>query len=263
MTDQLPEAESPTPTQEQTETEADPKRAEKRAALEAVLFMAAEPIPAAELAEILEVTPADAQQIAAELADRYADSGIQITRVAGGYQVCTRSQYGPFVAKLHKPERFRLSRAALETLAIVAYKQPITRPEIEAIRGVNSDSPVDTLSQYELIREAGRKDSPGRPMLYRTTDNFLGHFGLDSVEDLPSIDTIPSDESAVRAEVTAALGAPEDSAALGAPEDSAALGAPEDTEPEPEAGDDAPPSETEDQQDPPEETPGETQEQSG
>ena len=254
MTDQLPEAESPTPTQEQTETEADPKRAEKRAALEAVLFMAAEPIPAAELAEILEVTPADAQQIAAELADRYADSGIQITRVAGGYQVCTRSQYGPFVAKLHKPERFRLSRAALETLAIVAYKQPITRPEIEAIRGVNSDSPVDTLSQYELIREAGRKDSPGRPMLYRTTDNFLGHFGLDSVEDLPSIDTIPSDESAVRAEVTAALGAPEDSASVSAPED---------TEPEPEAGDDAPPSETEDQQDPPEETPRETQEQSG
>ena len=254
MTDQLPEAESPTPTQEQTETEPDPKRAEKRAALEAVLFMAAEPIPAAELAEILEVTPADAQQIAAELADRYADSGIQITRVAGGYQVCTRSQYGPFVAKLHKPERFRLSRAALETLAIVAYKQPITRPEIEAIRGVNSDSPVDTLSQYELIREAGRKDSPGRPMLYRTTDNFLGHFGLDSVEDLPSIDTIPSDESAVRAEVTAALGAPEDSASVSAPEDS---------ESPPEAGGDAPPSETEDQQDPPEETPEETQEQSG
>jgi len=245
MTDQLTEAESPTPTQEQTETEADPERAEKRAALEAVLFMAAEPIPAAELAEILEVTPADAQQIAAELADRYADSGIQITRVAGGYQVCTRPQYGPFVAKLHKPERFRLSRAALETLAIVAYKQPITRPEIETIRGVNSDSPVDTLAQYELIREAGRKDSPGRPMLYRTTDNFLGHFGLDSVEDLPSIDTIPSDESAVRAEVSAALGAPEDS------------------ESPPEAGDDAPPSETEDQQDPPEETPEETQEQSG
>ena len=254
MTDQLPEAESPTPAEEQTETEAGPDLAEKRAALEAVLFMAAEPIPADEIASILEVTPADAKQIAADLAQRYAGSGIQITRVAGGYQVCTRAQYGPFVAKLHKPERFRLSRAALETLAIVAYKQPITRPEIEAIRGVNSDSPVDTLSQYELIREAGRKDAPGRPVLYRTTDNFLGHFGLDSVEDLPNIDAIPADESAVRAEVNAALGAPEDSAALGAPEVS---------ESPPEAGDDAPPSEAEDRQDPPEETPAETQEQSG
>jgi segregation and condensation protein B len=245
MTDKLPEAEAPTPAQEETEAEAGPDRAEKCAALEAVLFMAAEPISDAEIAEILGVTPADARQLAADLAERYADAGIQITRVAGGYQVCTRAQYGPFVAKLHKPERFRLSRAALETLAIVAYKQPITRPEIEAIRGVNSDSPVDTLTQYELIREAGRKDTPGRPMLYRTTDNFLGHFGLDSVEDLPSIDAIPADVSAVRAEVSAALGAPEDS------------------ESPPEAGEDASPSETEHQQDPPEDTPGETQEQSG
>ena len=244
MTDQFPQAESPTQAQEQTETDAGPDRAEQRAALEAVLFMAAEPIPAAEIAEILEVTPADAQQIAADLAEHYADSGIQITRVAGGYQVCTRPQYGPFVAKIHKPERFRLSRAALETLAIVAYKQPITRPEIEAIRGVNSDSPVDTLSQYELIREAGRKDAPGRPVLYRTTDNFLGHFGLDSVEDLPRIDAIPADESAVRAEVSAALGSPEDS------------------ESSPEAGEDVPPSETEHQERPLAEMPKETQEQS-
>jgi segregation and condensation protein B len=158
------------------------------AALEAVLFMAAEPITSAELAEILEVAPADVAQLATRLDDQYSGRGIQIQRVAGGYQVCTRPEYGPYVAKLHKPERFRLSRAALETLAIVAYKQPITRPEIEAIRGVNSDSPVDTLTQYELICEAGRKDSPGRPVLYRTTDNFLGQFGLNSVEDLPRVD---------------------------------------------------------------------------
>jgi len=182
----------------------------KRAALEAVLFMAAEPIPTAELAEILEVTPTEADRIAADLAEAYEGRGLQLTRVAGGYQVCTRPEYGPFVAKLHKPERFRLSRAALETLAIVAYKQPITRPEIEEIRGVNSDSPIDTLCQYQLIREAGRKDSPGRPMLYCTTDSFLGHFGLNSVADLPSIDSIPSDEAAAKAEAEKTLGpAPE------------------------------------------------------
>jgi segregation and condensation protein B len=163
--------------------------------------MAAEPIPSAELAEILEVTPAAADELAVELASIYEGGGIQVVRVAGGYQTATRPEYGQFVAKLHKPERFRLSRAALETLAIIAYKQPITRPEIEAIRGVNSDSPVDTLSQYELICEVGRKEAPGRPVLYRTTDSFLGTFGLNSVDDLPHLDTIPADEAAVRAEI--------------------------------------------------------------
>jgi len=180
---------------------------EKLAGLEAVLFMAAEPISAAELAEILDVTPAEAEDLCRELAVLFEGRGVQVTRVAGGYQVATRSEYGPYVAKLHKPERFRLSRAALETLAIVAYRQPVTRPEVEAIRGVNSDSAIDTLTQYALICEAGRKETPGRPTLYRTTDNFLGHFGLNSVDDLPRIDSIPADEEAVRAEVDQALGA--------------------------------------------------------
>ncbi|MFB3882351.1 MAG: SMC-Scp complex subunit ScpB [Armatimonadota bacterium] len=176
------------------------------AALEAILFMAAEPISAAELAEILDVTPAGADQLCRELAAVFEGRGVQIARVAGGYQVATRPEYGPYVAKLHKPERFRLSRAALETLAIIAYKQPVTRPEVEAVRGVNSDSAIDTLTQYQLVCEAGRKEAPGRPVLYRTTDSFLGHFGLNSVDDLPRIDSIPADEESVRAEVEQALG---------------------------------------------------------
>ncbi len=179
---------------------------EKLAALEAVLFMAAEPIGGVELAEIIGVTPAEVEQLCGELAALFEGRGLHLTRVAGGYQVATRPEYGPFVAKLHKPERFRLSRAALETLAIIAYKQPVTRPEVEAIRGVNSDSAIDTLAQYELVCEAGRKEAPGRPVLYRTTDSFLGHFGLNSVADLPSIDSIPADEDAVRAEVEQQLG---------------------------------------------------------
>ena len=193
MTHQEPETQQAHQTEDQS--------SEKLAALEAVLFMAAEPLPAAELAEILDVTPAQAEDLARQLSDLYARRGIQVTRVAGGYQVCTRPDYGPFVAKLHKPERFRLSRAALETLAIVAYKQPVTRPEVDAIRGVNSDSVLDTLTQYELVREAGRKEAPGRPLLYRTTDNFLGHFGLDSVDDLPQLDAIPVDRAQVQADV--------------------------------------------------------------
>ncbi len=171
-----------------------PEQAEDRGklrALEAVLFMAADPLPPEELAGILEINPKEAEALAQRLADEYAERGLQVTRIAGGYQVGTRPEYGPYVAKLHKPERFRLTRASLETLAIIAYRQPVTRPEIESIRGVNSDSAVDTLLQYELIREAGRKDAPGRPVLYRTTEQFLGQFGLNSIEDLPRLETIP------------------------------------------------------------------------
>ncbi len=191
------------------DTETNAERAEalrgKLAALEAVLFMAADPLSPAELADFLEVPPGEAEMLARQLDTECAERGIQVTRVAGGYQFRTRPEYGPFVAKLHKPERFRLSRAALETLAIVAYKQPVTRPEVDAIRGVNSDSALDTLCQYELVREAGRKDAPGRPLLYRTTENFLGQFGLNSVADLPSLDRISVDEARVRQEVEGAV----------------------------------------------------------
>jgi segregation and condensation protein B len=181
--EELPEAEAG----ELSEAE----RLHKLNALEAVLFMAAEPLEPKELADILEVSSVEMDNLIYDLEQQYAYRGLQLNRIAGGYQVVTRPEYGSIVARLHKPERFRLSRAALETLAIVAYRQPVTRPEIESIRGVNSDSPLDTLVQYELVCEAGRKDAPGRPVLYCTTDNFLGHFGLNSIADLPGLDTIP------------------------------------------------------------------------
>ncbi len=173
--------------------EADQERARRLRALEAVLFMAAEPLEIADLAEILEVTPPEAEDLACALEASYAHRGLQVSRIAGGYQVTTRPEYGPIVARLHKPERFRLSRAGLETLAIVAYRQPVTRPEIDAIRGVNSDSPLNTLLEYELVCEAGRKEAPGRPVLYCTTEGFLGHFGLNSIDDLPRLDSIPAE----------------------------------------------------------------------
>jgi segregation and condensation protein B len=200
MSQQEPEAVADSPTELEPVHPPETDSRAKLRALEAVLFMAAEPLSREELAGILEVTPKEAEGLAQQLEARYGDGGLQVVRIAGGYQVATRPEYGPQVARLHKPERFRLSRAALETLAIVAYRQPVTRPEIEAIRGVNSDSAVDTLAQYELIREAGRKEAPGRPMLYCTTDQFLGHFGLDSIEDLPQLEAIPVGSPQVQAE---------------------------------------------------------------
>jgi segregation and condensation protein B len=189
---------------------ADQERAQKLCALEAVLFMAAEPLDASELAEILEVAPPEADDLVRVLGASYAGRGLQVSRIAGGYQVTTRPEYGPTVARLHKPERFRLSRAGLETLAIVAYRQPVTRPEIDAIRGVNSDSPLNTLLEYELVCEAGRKDTPGRPVLYCTTEGFLGHFGLNSIDDLPRLDSIPAEvpEEAAAPPAAAEGGAP-------------------------------------------------------
>jgi len=165
------------------------------AALECLLFLAEEPLPEAELERILEVTPSQVREIVAELARQCEGRGLQVMKIAGGWQLCTRPEFAPYISRLHEPERVRLSRAALETLAIIAYRQPITRPEIEAVRGVNVDGVVSTLLNYELIEEKGRKEAPGRPVLYGTTKEFLTHFGIDKVEDLPELP--PVDHSVV------------------------------------------------------------------
>jgi segregation and condensation protein B len=157
------------------------------AALECVLYLAGEPLSTAELARILEVTPRRAEEIAAQLAASLEGRGLQVVNVAGGYRLCTRPEYSPYVERIHPPQRIRLSRAALETLAIVAYRQPVTRPEVEAIRGVNVDGVVETLLNYGLVSEKGRKQAPGRPTLYCTTEEFLTRFGLNRLNDLPPL----------------------------------------------------------------------------
>ena len=119
--------------------------------------------------------------------ERYA--GMQIIEVAGGFELVTRPEYADYVARLHQPPKLRLSPAAMETLAIVAYRQPVTRPEIEQLRGVNSDSVVSTLLEHGLICERGHKEAPGKPMLYGTTDTFLNLFGLLSLDALPDLAT--------------------------------------------------------------------------
>lgn len=156
--------------------------------IECLLFVAGEPLSEKELAKTTE-TDADAVYSALRLLrDRYADSGLQIVEIAGGFQMSTRAEFAPSVGRLLAPRANKLSRPALETVTIVAYRQPCTQAEIEAIRGVASDGVLKTLVERELIREAGRKPTPGRPILYATTDMFLHYFGLAEISDLPALD---------------------------------------------------------------------------
>jgi segregation and condensation protein B len=157
-------------------------------AVECLLFMSDQPLSARELGDLLEQSPGAITAAMPALAERYSDSGLQLIEVGGGYRLCTRPEYGRYVERLREPRHFRLSQAALETLAIVAYRQPVTRPEIEAIRGVSADSAVSTLIERGLIRECGQKQAPGRPMMYGTTELFLLQFGLNRLTDLPPIE---------------------------------------------------------------------------
>ncbi|MFH1459134.1 MAG: SMC-Scp complex subunit ScpB [Candidatus Omnitrophota bacterium] len=160
--------------------------------IEALLFVSEKPLTLKQITEVC--TGEDLTEIknaVKELKAEYSDieRGIQITDVAGGYQFSTNPDCGDYLKKLYKTRTvWRLSAPALETLAIIAYKQPITRAEIEFIRGVNVDGVVRTLEERDLIKIKGRKEVPGRPILYGTTDEFLHYFGLKSLQNLPSIE---------------------------------------------------------------------------
>ena len=161
---------------------------EMLAAVECILFVADEPLALERIAEIIEFSPEDAKTLLDKLTQQYLEQkrGIQVVELAGGYQISTRPDLSVYIERLYKPHFQGLSHAALETLAIIAYKQPVTRGEIEIIRGVQADRAVTTLLEKSLIKEVGRKDGPGRPMLFGTTDQFLIHFGLKGLEDLPA-----------------------------------------------------------------------------
>ncbi len=156
--------------------------------IEALLFVSSEPLTPKTISEILE---RDMGDIIIALKEIKADCerenrGFCLMEVAGGFSFATRSDFAGYIEKLVKPRLNTLSQAALETLAIIAYKQPITRSEIDEIRGVKSDSSVNTLVERDLIQELGRKEGPGRPILYGTTPAFLKYLGLKSLEDLPA-----------------------------------------------------------------------------
>ncbi|MBO4836269.1 MAG: SMC-Scp complex subunit ScpB [Clostridia bacterium] len=156
--------------------------------LEAILFVSGEPLQIGQLAAALDKTEIEIVSAAEELANEYDSQrrGICLNRFGSHIQLSTRSDYAPQIERLLQPvQQQSLSQSALETLAVVAYKQPVTRLDIEAVRGVKCDYSVQSLVAKGLIQEIGRKESLGRPILYGTTDAFLSHFGLTSLEDLP------------------------------------------------------------------------------
>lgn len=158
------------------------------AQLEALLFVAPGTVTLAQLAAALEISSREVEIGLTKLEKYYAQRGLRLQRHRGRLQLTTSPRIGPLVERfLGLEATSRLSRAALEALAIVAYKQPVTRPEVDAIRGVNSDGVLKTMLSKGLIEEIGRADSPGRPILYCTAPDFLQHFGLNSLEELPPL----------------------------------------------------------------------------
>ena len=156
--------------------------------LEALLFVAPEPVTTAQLATALDVAPSVVERCLNELDASLATRGLRLQRHAGRFQLTTAPQLAELIERfLGLEATTHLSRAALETLAIVAYQQPVTRPQIDSIRGVNSDSMMKSLLSKGLILESGRADGPGRPILYSTTPEFLQHFGLNSILEMPSL----------------------------------------------------------------------------
>ncbi len=166
-----------------------------RAGIEAMIFASHEPVTAKAMAEALGLDEHTVRQLALNLMDEYRSTrrGLQIMELAGGFSFLTSPECAEFVAKLQKsPRTVPLSQAALETLAMIAYRQPITRAEIESVRGVRVDSALMTLLDKGLIEEVGRREAPGRPILYGTTKFFLRYFGLRDLSDLPNLDGMPN-----------------------------------------------------------------------
>ncbi|HEX7190759.1 MAG TPA: SMC-Scp complex subunit ScpB [Thermoanaerobaculia bacterium] len=167
----------------------DPK--ELRSAVEAILFVATEPVNASDLAEALDEKEADITAQLDELRKVLDENvgGFALEQTAGGWRLATRAEHDSVLKKYFaKKGENRLSLAALETLAIIAYRQPVTAPEISDIRGVNSTAVIRTLLERRMIRVAGRKNVVGAPFLYRTTKDFLVHFGLNDIRDLPRLE---------------------------------------------------------------------------
>lgn len=157
------------------------------AALEALLFAAGDPVSAAALAEALAWELERVRVALRVLQGRVGVGGVALKRVAGGWQFRTNPEFAPAIQRLVKAKPAPLSRPALEVLAVVAYRQPVTKPEIEAVRGVDSGGVLKSLLDKGLLRTAGRSNDPGRPLLYRTTAKFLQLFGLPDLKSLPTL----------------------------------------------------------------------------
>ena len=186
------------------------EREQAKRIVEALLYMTDHALTEAEISDVLELKtygPEVIKEIIAEIGQAYdgASSPLRVVSVAGGYQIATRAEMAPYIRRLYK-ERLtvRLSPSSLETLSIIAYKQPITRGEIEQIRGVEASGVMETLLERRLVKVVGRKETIGRPLLYGTTTEFLRQFGLKHLSELPDLNTLTPSDAAVNEAAVAA-----------------------------------------------------------
>ena len=183
------------------ETGVDRRKAE--AAIEAILFAMGEAVEIEKIAKAIEQDKETTRKIIYHMMEGYREEGrgIQIMELEDSYQLCTKSEMYEYLIRVAKqPRKIVLSDVVMETLSIIAYKQPITKLEIEKIRGVKCDHAVNKLVEYELVTELGRLDAPGRPILFGTTEAFLRHFGVNSLEDLPEINPVQVEDFKAEAE---------------------------------------------------------------
>ena len=163
-----------------------------KAILEGILFATGEAVPVKRLSEVMDISEKQVDKLMSEMAEEYncsPERGIQLTRLEDSWQLCTKRDYYDYIHKLkEKSRRAALTNAGLEVLSVVAYNQPVTRSAIEFIRGVNSDGPLNNLVASGLVKEVGRLDAPGRPILFGTTEEFLRCFNLSSLTELPEVD---------------------------------------------------------------------------
>ena len=176
---------------------------EQKAVLEAVLFTMGEAVEIERLAAVLEISKKETKELLLEMKADYdkKDKGITLMELEDSFQMCTKSEMYEYLIKIAKqPKRRVLTDVLLETLSIIAYKQPVTKMEIEKIRGVSSDHAVNKLVEYHLVCELGRLDAPGRPLLFGTTEEFLRSFGVHSIDDLPVLSPVQVEEFKQEAE---------------------------------------------------------------
>jgi len=173
------------------------------AIIEAILFTMGESVELGRIAEAIELDKKQTKEILEQMMEHYKDPaiGVEIMELDGSYQMCTKPEMYEYLIKIAKqPKRRVLTDVLLETLSIVAYKQPVTKAEIEKIRGVSSDHAVSKLVEYNLICELGRLDAPGRPLLFGTTEEFLRSFGVNSIDNLPVLNPVQLEEFKQEAE---------------------------------------------------------------
>lgn len=178
------------------------------AIVEAILFTMGESVELERIAKTLELDTERTKKIIEHLMQRYEDDGVgvKIMELDGSYQMCTKGEMYEYLVKIAKqPKKHVLTDVLLETLSIIAYKQPVTRLDVEKIRGVNCDHAINRLVEYNLVEELGRLDAPGRPLLFGTTEQFLRSFGVGSLEELPELSAVQVEEFKEQAEQEAVL----------------------------------------------------------